>query len=387
MAPGSTISSPSGTNSSTTPIYVLDTAWSAASSPTGPVSCPSGGLQCLPGVQPLNPGVTVPGNLLNSVEMSDLSVFADQPLSGQRDEPYTYTPLPHQTPDFTDVPLNIRDHGVFVSGLIHELAPKAPIRLLRVLNDYGYGDLKTLLFALQTIVCNPDALGFQPASLCQQSPSQKGGGQGIINLSLDFQPPLDCLGLIWNSSTIPHDENPDQPCGSAIPFRNTYAPLDPRLYVPAGLPLADLTREGFTIVAAAGNDSRPLNGQHADADMPAAFCGVIAVAATQAGSSTLADFSNNASISSQGGQHCIQVSDPAHVSLPTGDPQDVQKAQGMDVCSTHPSALVDPVSGRILLANPGVALWDGTSFATAIVSANMQSGGLVSPLNTPGKCS
>src|SRR5205085_6023466 len=39
-----------------------------------------------------------------------------------------------------------REHGLFVSDIIHHIAPLASIRLIRVLNDYGAGDLNALFY-------------------------------------------------------------------------------------------------------------------------------------------------------------------------------------------------------------------------------------------------
>ena len=40
------------------------------------------------------------------------------------------------------------DHGLFIAGLIRDIAPKASIRLIRILNDLGGGDLYNLFAAL-----------------------------------------------------------------------------------------------------------------------------------------------------------------------------------------------------------------------------------------------
>ena len=158
--------------------------------------------------------------------------------------------------------------------------------------------------------------------------------------------------------------------------------------------------EGFIIVAAAGNDSSHLDGKHADADMPAAFCGVIAAAAQEsdliAGAPSLAPFSNNPSISSQGNS-CIQIPSPTSPTSPLPPPSlvgrasnEMQKAVGVGVCSVYPDTPIDTATGLVTTANPsGLALWDGTSFATAIVSANVvqRSGGITIQQHTPGGCS
>src|SRR6266699_2954949 len=43
------------------------------------------------------------------------------------------------------------DHGLFIAGIVRDLAPEATIECIRVLNDDGVGDLKTLIKALKDI--------------------------------------------------------------------------------------------------------------------------------------------------------------------------------------------------------------------------------------------
>jgi Subtilase family len=45
----------------------------------------------------------------------------------------------------------MEDHGLAIAGIIRDLAPDANIECLRVLNDYGVGDLRTLISALNYI--------------------------------------------------------------------------------------------------------------------------------------------------------------------------------------------------------------------------------------------
>lgn len=45
-------------------------------------------------------------------------------------------------------PYRMTDHGLFVAGLIHDIAPRAEIRLWRVLNDFGAGRVSTIFAAL-----------------------------------------------------------------------------------------------------------------------------------------------------------------------------------------------------------------------------------------------
>src|SRR5260370_19937699 len=66
------------------------------------------------------------------------------------------------------------DHGIFVAGLIRDVAPNARIRLIRILNDFAGGDLYKLFAALTHLeqelhsgtILDPvlhDSLNIQPA--------------------------------------------------------------------------------------------------------------------------------------------------------------------------------------------------------------------------------
>ncbi|HXQ39354.1 MAG TPA: S8/S53 family peptidase, partial [Anaerolineales bacterium] len=43
------------------------------------------------------------------------------------------------------------DHGLFIAGLIHSIAPEAEIHLIEVLNQYGVGDFMSFVQGLQTV--------------------------------------------------------------------------------------------------------------------------------------------------------------------------------------------------------------------------------------------
>ncbi len=54
-------------------------------------------------------------------------------------------------------PMN--DHGLAIAGIVRDIAPDANIECIRVLNEYGVGDLRTLLKALAYIHKRGEALG------------------------------------------------------------------------------------------------------------------------------------------------------------------------------------------------------------------------------------
>jgi hypothetical protein len=75
----------------------------------------------------------------------------------------------------------VADHGLFVAGIIHDIAPRAKVRLIRVLDDNGVGDLVALLNVLHRL------------------PSEvEPGTRLIINLSLVADlPTADQLLELW----------------------------------------------------------------------------------------------------------------------------------------------------------------------------------------------
>lgn len=153
---------------------------------------------------------------------------------------------------------NAADHGLFVAGLIHALAPAADIHLIRVLDDAVQGDLFTLLAALTAFISGVIA---DKKALCG----------AVINLSLGLK-------------------------GSAgAPASGTALALH--------LVLEAATRQDILVVAAAGNDSAgetpPLGPQ-----IPAAWSHVIGVGASNRAGER-ACFSNTGDVLAPGGDgHC-----------------------------------------------------------------------------------
>jgi hypothetical protein len=259
---------------------------------------------------------------------------------------------------------SIATHGLFVSALIHHLAPAARIHLRRVLNDYGVGDLQTLLDAL--------------AQIREENPNDS--KDVIINMSLTLEPPAECLAKLWQggiSRTARSGVGIAQCQNGSLVNVTAQQTYTSRLFAPLGKIITDMA-SSYTVVAAAGNDSAAEAPSHYDADMPAAFCGVRAVAAdakpvsasakdwTYANrSGTLADFSNNPFVTDGSGKHlCLQVDAQGKLSFGGNvDASNALVALGANVCSLY---LQDSVYGE--------AFWGGTSFSSALVSANVASG-------------
>jgi subtilisin family serine protease len=144
------------------------------------------------------------------------------------------------------------DHGLFVAGLIHALAPYSDIHLIRVLDDAAQGVMSVLLAALAQFIREVNDDGMLRGA--------------VINLS---------LGLT--------DSEGDTATG----------PASLRLLLEVAYAL------NIIVVAAAGNDSAPIAGSHGP-QVPAAWDFVIGVAACNA-QRELACFANTGDIMAPGG--------------------------------------------------------------------------------------
>lgn len=361
--------SPTGTAGQGKTVYILDTADPVASSPaTLPdglqTTCPASAALCGGMLSDLSAG----GGTID--ETTQTFSAGLQNVSG------TYGTDP-----------SIREHGLFITAMIHHVAPGANIHLIQVLNNYGVGDMNTVLNGLAAVY---DAAQAGNAS------------QIVLNLSLEMQPPFACMFSLWQQSASGGGEQWDTPpyydtstrlhhfgrdqvraCAGNNASQVVSKDQSYRLntLLPLGIVLQQLTTMGVTVVAAAGNDSTT-GGQLGDG-LPAAYCGVKAVAASQdpvgAGwmypgtpPPPLAPFSNAPSLNGQ----CVQVQ--AAVPLPSSTvtltsraPQDALQADGVNICSLYLGPNTDAPT-----APAGVVQWSGTSFATALVSGNYASGTL-----------
>jgi len=206
---------------------------------------------------------------------------------------------------------DISNHGLFVAGLVHAVAPDSEIYLIRVLEDDGCGALSSIAEGIELFM--QDAL------------IDLAGGeiQGIVlNLSLGVhQPPRpDRFGL------------PEEV-----------------LFLEDALQRA--RSQGAVIVAAAGNDSYADLAQPSSMELPAGYDFVIGVAASNVNR----------------GRGCFSnanlAGDPIDVAAPGGDgdqPCEIPVCQqgNADQCLVSLSRN----------SSTGYAYWVGTSFATPLVT-------------------
>jgi hypothetical protein len=261
------------------------------------------------------------------------------------------------------VGFEMQDHGLFVAGIIHDIAPKARIECVRALNDYGVGDVGVLCHALENIQQRMDSGELKHV---------------VINLSLVTTPHDEQLFPLWfGNNCCPISDV----AGMAYEAKLLRAPLH--------LLIKGLTARGAVIVASAGNgsDANPRHRQmttqlvnmptRLGPRYPAAFPETISVGAvTSAGVATTysdypAMYPQYNGIATHGGD--LPIPKPA---LP--DPAKETEADVNDpVCGLYSAATFPALSAEDMhldrpnppIANKnGWAYWSGTSFATPIIS-------------------
>jgi hypothetical protein len=411
-----------------TAVVVLDTGYKLGASHQALVACPGAAVgQCAPAVQSvtLNPTVATALSGLSGTPLGDLDKFLQESdMAVQTDAPYDVTNngghglpitgVPYEFTDANNDPALVVDHGLYISGLIHQAAPRAQIRLIRVLNDYGVGDLQSILLGVQTVAGNPDTL----AKLLNIDPQRR----IVVNMSLGFGPPTDCLIGVYNHwQTIQQAEDAvvqktgkaspaniscltDKTAGDATPAAEANQPYRSNLeqlilgnggaHAALTLPLTlaisnlrNVNQRIGAVLAAAGNESSP--DIKLNADLPAAICGVLPVGATDVKSllrltSTpdpsglgLAPFSNRPLLATDpdnAPRLCLDVSSGREVGTPVtvtlkqmSLPSMV--AVGVNTCSVFASPVPPTFAGGSAADSPShMAFWDGTSFATGIAS-------------------
>ncbi|MCW5882805.1 MAG: S8 family serine peptidase [Anaerolineae bacterium] len=246
-----------------------------------------------------------------------------------------------------DFHIPISDHGLFVAGIIADFVPASNIHLYRVLNEYGTGDL----YSLATTLCS------LPDIYLKDRPHRR----LVVNLSLFIDVPAGDRRL---KRWLPNSHRaPRQMLSRWEATCRLLDPLDASLH-----DVIDwLTRSypgQILIVAAAGNDFRGGQGNRPQTRPPAAYEGVLGVAAVNADAQPSL-YSNKADIGGPRNGVAIYGGD-AHIDLgnPVGELQVDESAP--------PKPPIDAVVGIYSAQHfpdgapnrTGLAYWSGTSFAT-----------------------
>lgn len=282
------------------------------------------------------------------------------------------------------VGFDMPDHGLFIAGIVRDLAPGATIECMRVLSDYCVGDLATLTKALELIhnrmsPRNPDA-NFTQGDLYQRPV--------VINMSL----------------VIPPDDKEAKHLGFKPKLTNLLRKhlLDP---------MNRLSELGAVFTASAGNEgdlragSRAMNPKRVRpfALYPSAFAynvspdplpRVIPVGAVRSDGSpaSYSCYPGIKGIATFGGEVPDAIPPKPPKKPPTLTPdcrthaEDIDALVGIYSSSTYPRLSFDDCDPTYPAPNPsnGWAYWVGTSFATPIISAVLArilelNGGVLAP--------
>jgi hypothetical protein len=238
------------------------------------------------------------------------------------------------------VPESIRDHGLFVAGLIHGAAPDSEIHLIQVLDEHGCGSLFTLNEAVYHFIA-------------QVEQDRRNLDGAVLNLSLGVLQPR--LGEVTEVEATP--------MGTQITIDKVTQALaeDTIESLQAAVSLAN--QRGIVVVSAAGNDSY-VGTQALSPHLPAGYPSVIGVAASNIRRER-ACFSNWGDVSAPGGD--AGTNDGLRTDLQAANIQ-------LDRWNCLP--ILDQCTGRCdhalislgLTSGSGYYYWAGSSFSSPLVS-------------------
>jgi hypothetical protein len=306
-------------------------------------------------------------------------------MAGQNGEPAAADPADPAHNALVD----IADHGLFATGIVHDVAPRAQIRLIRVLNDHGAGDSQVLIATLAAL------LGDEKL---RPGPERR----LIVNLSLavDLPPGIDLLRFWYPAAYgtlkarlargLAQTTNPAPDVATLLaalppPGPQLLQMLD-LLHLDLKETVAALRDQGALVVAAAGNENRPpaqpgqtrpppvqpvsLPAPHPPPEpcWPARFDQVLGVAAVQ-GNQTAATYSNRGDVVTlenglgvYGGEaRPLAPGEPPRIPLPPtrrGRPLVADAVRGL-------YSAAELAAGK---NETGWALWAGTSFAAPVIT-------------------
>jgi hypothetical protein len=173
------------------------------------------------------------------------------------------------------------DHGLFATGIVRDIAPAAEIHLIRVLGDFGVGDLQGLTTVLSALLAQQQASPGRRliVNLSLMADVPKFSPQALPNVTPDEQRLLDRWfpASIRAGILVSSGEGGPIWLGNVDVLEVVRRVLD---FIHQSLfePIAALVDQGILIIAAVGNDATA-RGLHPNPRLPAAYDSVLGVAA------------------------------------------------------------------------------------------------------------
>jgi hypothetical protein len=232
---------------------------------------------------------------------------------------------------------DVRDHGLFVAGLVHAVAPDSEIRLIRVLNEYGCGDLFTLNKSLYRFI--------------EEMEAERGTLDGtVINLSLGVLKPASDDAESTDREVVIIDDSLEVLVEDTVESLRAAALL--------------AHSRGAVVVAAAGNDSY-VEGKPLPPQFPAKYPFVIGVAGSNIYRER-ACFSNWGDVSAPSGDG--GPDDEKSLEFPCVPKHGACKGGCDQALISLVWNLPDHVQASPASSRPYYTYWSGTSFSAPLVS-------------------
>jgi hypothetical protein len=239
------------------------------------------------------------------------------------------------------------DHGLFVAGLIHSLAPQAELHLYQVLNRYGVGDLESIADALLEVYTR-----------FAHKPGDK--RLAVVNMSVTFNMPME------------DDEEEGDEMGKSLRAYGKQEKSDVNSWFarqkrPAERICNLAYQLGSRIIAAAGNNRKGPQHARPEARYPAALDSVLGVGALAKAKHPPSDAAEKLDTAS----YSNRADRPGYVGITTlgGEPGKGKGILGIYVAE-FPEKQEEQKGGadKKGLSQNGWGWWAGTSFATPIIS-------------------
>ncbi len=256
-----------------------------------------------------------------------------------------------------DIGFRMPDHGLFIAGIVRDLAPSARVECIRILNDWCVGDMTTYVKALEDIQDRMSPI--DPNTL-------KDGGTGkagdlyqkpvVINMSLNATPSPEEAKKFGLTEKVIRD--------SLRPFLKSLVNLGAVFASSAGNE-ADM-RTGAKAMDPSGTRPGPvLPGAMADE-----IAEIIPVGAvdSKGNPASYSCYPGPNGIATYGGE----VPKPADKKSPDGMTMatDIDALIGIYSSMSYPALSLDDPHSRYPVPNTnGWGYWVGTSFATPIIAA------------------